>query len=397
MNNKMKQYPLFKVHIDKNSALKHLGDVFDSGFMSEGEPVTQFVEKVRPYIGHHNIVPLNSCTSALTIALRCAGIKSGDSVISPSLTCVATNMPIATCGASIDWAEIDPNTGTIDPQDVERQIRATTKAVIAVSWAGNPPALRELGAICNKYNIKLIHDAAHAFGATYRKIKTPNQEWHDLPIANWSDFTTFSLQAIKHISTGDGGLLTCRSKDDYVAAEKMKWFGMSRLYSGAKDKNGNWLPGRAQWDAPIDDFGFKFNMNNVAAAIGLSQIPHIEKILAAHRENALVYDSLFADNPYVKPLVLQPSSGSSRWVYTIVLREDLPRDKVLQELNSNGIHAGVVHVPNHHYTCFKDFYRELPRTDNFAAHQFSLPCGWWLNKEDILFIFDKLMEICKKY
>jgi perosamine synthetase len=191
------KYPIFKVHVDTESALKQLKTVLNSGFLNEGETVTELTEFFKTYFNHKNVVPLNSCTSALTLALKLSGVKPGDEVISTSMTCVASNTPIHNLGAKIVWADIDSKTGNIDPNNIEKLITNKTKAVLCVNWSGIPCELDQLRAICKKHNLKLIQDAAHSLGAKFN-----NKQIH-----HSADYTCYSLQAIKHITSGDGGML----------------------------------------------------------------------------------------------------------------------------------------------------------------------------------------------
>jgi len=378
----MKQYHLFKAHIQPDEALEQIKKVFESGFINEGIQVTELTEKLKNYFNAKNLILLNSCTSSLTMALKLSGVSKDDEVITTSMTCVATNTPIRNLDAKIVWADVNPNNGMLDPNDVRKKISSKTKAVIAVAWAGTPPELEELSKICKEKNVKLILDAAHAFGASYKGF----------PLHDWCDFTCYSFQAIKHITTGDGGALICKSDLDYKRSKSMKWFGLDRDL--AKDASGNWKG--QQWDVDIAEAGYKFNMNNVSAAIGLSQINHLDKIVSKHINNAKLYQDLLKNETNICPAAIPEGSKSSFWVFTVKLNNSsITRDDVLKKLNSIGIHAGVVHIPNHEYTAFKDYLIDLPGVNEFSNNQFSLPCGWWLSPEDIVYIAEKLKEIIK--
>lgn len=362
-------YPLFKVFVDVPNAMKEIRHVLTSGFVNEGVQVSNFVDKMRTYFDYENIVPVNSCTSALTLAMKLSGVGHDTEVIAPSMTCFATLAPIHNLGATPVWADIDSKTGNIDLDSIKDKLTDKTKAIVCVNWAGLPCDLDKLYQFCFDNDIKLIQDAAHSMGALYK----------DKHICHFADFTCYSLQAIKHITTGDGGLLTCLDEDDYKRAKNLKWFGFDR--DRCKDAKGEWKGQR--WDADIDETGYKFCMNNIAAAIGLSQIDHIEEVIQAHRKNAETYAERFANNDKITPLEIFPNSNPSHWVYTAILSEDIDRDAVIQKLNDLGIGAALVHLPCHNYTCFKDNYCELPQTDYFYKHQISLPCGWWLQRSNI--------------
>lgn len=380
------KYPIFKVHIDKEAALKELDKVLGSGFLNEGEQVTELTQKMSAYLDHPHVMLVNSCTSALTLALRLAGVKPGDSVISTAMTCVATNTPIHDVGAKIIWADIKKDTGNIDHQDVNRLLTKYphVKVVMAVDWAGMPCNFSALNQICKNHGAKLIQDAAHAFGAQY---EFPNKH-----VCHSADYTCYSLQAIKHITCGDGGILVCKDKNDFERAKRLKWFGIDR--EASKDAKGEWKGQR--WEVNIEEAGYKYHMNNVSAAIGLSQIDHIPFIVGQHYANGMIYNDLFMGNPLVTPLYC--SGGTpAYWVYTVLLDKDLNRDNILEQLNRAGIGAGVVHIPNHNYTCFDKSKTELPETEYFSKHQISLPCGWWLTAADVKHIAQTLETVIHEF
>ena len=373
------KYPMFKVHVDTDSALQQLKTVLDSGFLNEGESVIKLTEFFTSYFNHKNVVPLNSCTSALTLALKLSGVEKGDEVISTSMTCVASNTPIHNLGAKIVWADINSNTGNINPNNIEKLITSKTKAVLCVNWSGIPCELKQLKNICKKHNIKLIQDAAHSLGA----------KLDDKQIHHFADYTCYSLQAIKHITTGDGGLLVVNTnKSDFKRAKSLKWFGIDR--EATKDEKGEWKGQR--WEVDVIEAGYKFHMNNISAAIGLSQTSYIKDLINKHIKNGFLYENIFSKYDSIKPLQYPKNSTPSFWVYTVILSEHLDRDKIIKDLNTEGINAGLVHVPNHPYTCFKESITDLPQTNYFSKHQISLPCGWWLSKKDIYFIANSLLD-----
>ena len=375
----MIKYPLFKVHVDNKSALKELETVLLSGFLNEGEQVTKLTEYLINYLNHPNVVALNSCTSALTLALKLSDVQPGDEVITVSMTCVASNTPIHNLGAKIVWADINHKTGNIDPSKIEELITPKTKAILCVNWAGLPCDLKTLSEISKKYNVKLIQDAAHSFGAKYNNKQ----------VCHYADYTCYSLQAIKHITTGDGGILVVNTDNkDFNRAKKLKWFGIDR--EATKDEKGEWKGQR--WEADIEEAGYKFHMNNITAAIGISQFGKIENILNKHIENAKLYQEKFKNNELIKPLIFPENSEPTFWVYTIIIDKKIDTEKLIEILNSKSINAGLVHTPNHLYQCFKSEFKELNNTDYFYKHQISLPCGWWLEKNDIDFISETLIK-----
>ncbi len=375
------KFPLFKVHVKKDDALIQIGKVLDSGFINEGETVNEFLGKLKKYLGVQNLILVNSCTSALTIALKICGVGPNTEVISTAMTCVATNTPIINLGGEIVWSDIIASTGNIDPNEISKKITKRTKAILYVNWAGTPAEIEKIYKIGRDNNIPVIQDAAHAFGAT----------WKGRPISEFADFTCYSFQAIKHLSSGDGGAIVINDNNMNILARKLKWFGYDR--DATKDEKGEWKGQR--WEADIEkgEVGYKFNMNNIAAAIGLSQLEYIDNILNRHRRNASIYTQAFRNSKYIDCLEVPGGAVSSYWVYTCLIVDNQVRNTLLEKLNEIGVGAGLVHIPNDNYSAFSEFQTELPQTRFFEKHQISLPCGWWLSEYDCEFIAKQTLEI----
>ena len=373
------KYPLFKVHANTEILMPRLKKVLESGFINEGREVTQFKEMLKKYWQAENVTMTSSCTASLMMALKIAGVNHESEVIAPSMTCVATNVSTEWLGAKTVFADIDYKTGNIDPGDVKKKITSKTRAVICVNWAGIPCNLEELQNICNEHGLKLIQDAAHSFGSKYK----------GKDICHWADITCYSFQAIKHITSGDGGAVVCLSDADHEYACRLKWYGFDR--DRLKDEDGNWKGRR--WDSNIVDVGWKLNMNNISAIIGITNLEEHEKIVGKHKQNARVYNQRFLNNKNIMALSVAEHSDPAYWIYTVLLDKDIERDKVIQKMKEKDIHTGVVHIPNHPYDCF-DFDDVLENTDLFSKHQICIPCGWWLEEEDISYIADSLVAAC---
>lgn len=342
------------------SALEGLEKVLLSGYIGQGPKVEEFEKGLSPWVGNQNILTVNAGTSALHLALRLANVTSDSEVISTPMTCSATNSPIMERGATIVWADINPWTGNIDPVDVERKITSKTKAILAVHWGGYPCDLDQLYAISKKYGIPLIEDAAHAFGATYK----------DQPIGSGPSLTCFSFQAIKLLTTGDGGLLCCPSMQDYRRGKLLRWFGIDRE-APRKDL-------RVEED--ILEYGYKFHMNDISASIGLDQLKYTKGLLETAQANALYYDRALSGLKKVSKLDYRFDRKSSYWLYTI--RVD-GRESFQEYMKSQGVMVSQVHVRNDIHTAFKAFRRSLPGVDEFSKYQVSIPVGWWVEPQDI--------------
>tara|TARA_Y100000592_G_scaffold19004_1_gene29074 strand:- start:49936 stop:51027 length:1092 start_codon:yes stop_codon:yes gene_type:complete len=357
--------PLFKVHTPDNVG-QELQKVFDSGFISEGEQSDKFEQQFSNYIGNKDTCLVNSCTSALTLSYDLSGVGPGKEVISTPMTCMATNEPIQTMGAKIVWADIDPTTGNIDPESVKKKISKNTAAIVGVHWSGIPFEIDTINQIAKENDIRVIEDAAHALGSRYNgKL-----------IGNHSDYVCFSFQAIKHLTTGDGGALVTNVGDAGLI-RKLRWFGLDRKYKGSK------------WEQDIKRSGYKFHMNNINATVGLCQMPYVNKIVNAHIENGKFYDENINNK---KIIVLKKSDNivSSSWIYSILVKN---RESLKNYLAKHGISSDVVHVRNDKYSVFSKFQsNDLKGCDEFCSKLLNIPVGWWVSKSEREYIVSVLNE-----
>jgi len=353
---------LMKIHIPKNIG-KTLQEVFDSGFITEGEYSDTFERMIGKYIQNENVCLVNSCTSALTLAAHMCNIKPGDEVITTAMTCMATNEPFFNMGAKLVFADIQKDTGNIDVVDIERKITDKTKAIIMVHWAGQPCDIDKINTLAKKHNIKTIEDAAHALRSTYMGKR----------IGSHSDYVCFSFQAVKHLSTGDGGAIACKTEEDAVRIRKLRWFGLDRNFKAPPGQ-----PPASRWEQDITESGYKFHMNNINACIGIEQMKYIDGLIDKHIANGKYYDENI-NNPNIKTLTRDDNSTSGYWIYTILVQD---RKKFKKYLEQNGISSDVAHVRNDQYTCFKQFKTKNPSLDYFDKHQLNIPVGWWLTDKD---------------
>jgi len=363
-----KNIPLFKVFMPE-SVFEPLRKVLLSGYIGEGPRVEEFEHRLGAWFDNNNVLAVNNGTAALQLALRLANVGYGDEVVSTAMTCSATNEPILALGAKIIWADIDPWTANIDPKDVARKITPQTKAIMCVHWGGYPCELDELNAIADEHGIKLIEDACHAFGSTY----------HGKPIGSHSDFACFSFQAIKHMTTVDGGALVCKSEADRQRGRLLRWYGIDRK-SKRKD---------LRCEADIVEYGYKFHMNDVTAVIGLEQLKYVAETIEKHRANAARYNEAFRNLETVRPLRYENDRRSTYWLYTMRVKD---RRKFMEHMKKAGITVSQVHARNDTHTMFKDFRAELPGVDEFTSEQVSIPVGWWLTEKDLAGIINAVIE-----
>jgi dTDP-4-amino-4,6-dideoxygalactose transaminase len=348
--------PLFKVFCPDGLG-PYLEEVFQSGFVTEGEYSDKFEQMFAEFIGNHYCSLTNNCTAALTLAYRLCGLTPDDEVISTPMTCSATNEPIMVFGSKIVWADIDPTTGNICPESVKQRISSKTKAIAAVHWAGQPFDLEAVGQIAQEHGIKIVEDCAHALGSTFNGKK----------IGTHGNYSCFSFQAIKHLTTADGGAITCDCEEDDHRIKLLRWYGLDRRYPGNK------------WEQDIAESGYKFHMNNVNAAIGIKQMNHVEGIIRRHQENGKYYDQ-HIDNSRVQKIRRDSRAESAQWIYSLLVDD---QDAFKTHMREQGVATDVVHVRNDRYSAFKAFARDdLPGVKEFCDHMMNIPVGWWVSDED---------------
>ena len=378
------KYPLFKIKINKNKSLKLIDKVFNSGFINEGNEVSKLTEALSRVLGSKKIVLTNSGTSALTIAYKLSGVKPGKNVVSSPMTCIASNTPIINLGGSIKWADVDPSNGMVTIDTIKKKIDKNTVAVSFVNWGGIIPEIDEIYRFCKTKRIYLIQDAAHSFLAKYNSKH----------ICEYADFTCYSFQAIKHFTCGDGGAIISKNLNNFKKSKRLKWFGYDR--DSSKDKYGNWKKPQENADIKENDIGYKFNMNNISAAIGLGEVKNINSTITKHIRNANLYNKHFKNQKKIIPIRQSLKARSVYWVYTIILDKSLDRTKIIKNLKKHNISSGQIHIPNDIYSCFKKYKVPLPGIRKFSKHQLNLPCGWWLKPKDINFIAKILIKIANE-
>ena len=373
--------PLFKVFVSKNVD-KPLLEVIHSGYIGEGPKVAEFESNLKSYFGNEKLVTLNSGTAGLHLAYHITLHQNDykgyynsntDEIITTPITCTATNTPIISNGAKIVWADVDPITGSISPKDIERKITKKTKAVSIVHWGGNPCQIDEINKIAHDAGIKTIEDGAHSMGMEYKGKK----------FGNHSDFSVNSLQAIKHITSVDGGLLWFKSEKDYERAKLLRWYGIDRTIREGIDL-------RCELDVP--EAGYKFHMNDVCAVIGNENFKHVDEILSKHRENAAFYNEAFKGNDKITVLPENPDGKSSYWLYTIHVNN---RDELMHKLKDVGIMTSKVHARNDTHSMFAEFRTNLPGVESFNRTHICIPVGWWVSKDDREYIAENVIKYVK--
>ena len=343
---------LFYPYIPKKS-ISSLRNVLSGRWIGQGPLVNKFEEKFsRMFARGNTCVATGAGTDALHVSYILAGLKAGDEVIAPVFTCTATNIPFLYMGVKIKFADVDPLTMNISVDSVKKLITPKTKAVICMHYAGLPCNMDELKKITSKNKIPLIEDAAHALGAMY----------DNKPIGSISEFTSFSFQAVKHITTGDGGMLCIKNKKLLKKAQRIRWFGIDR-----EGKH------KGIWENDIIEVGYKYQMTDISASIGLEALKNFKNILNHRKKLFEVYLSELSKN---KNIICVNDDDKrkkhSAWLFTILLEK---KDYLQKKLRENKIETNQVHFRNDKYSIFKKFARnyKFPNMDFIENKYLVLP------------------------
>jgi perosamine synthetase len=365
---------LFYPYVSKSS-IKIINKTLNSRWIGQGPLVDKFEKKFsHMFLYNKDCVSVGSGTDALHLAYLLAGLKKGDEVIAPVFTCTATNIPLLYIGVNIKFADINPLTMNIDIGSVKKLITKKTKAIVCVHYAGIPCEMEALLEISKKFNLKIIEDAAQALGATYNNKN----------IGTIGDYGAYSFQAIKHITTGDGGLLSIKKIDDIEKAKRLRWFGIDRN----KKQQG-------VWKNDIKEIGYKYQMTDLGASVGYCGLLDFKKVLNHRRK---IYDVYLDELKNNKKITIihdyDKKKKSAAWIFTIALKERVFLQKKLREKN---IETNQVHFRNDKYSIFKKFcYKsQFPNMDFLEKKYLVLPVHTKMNSNDAKYICDQIKKIIK--
>jgi len=349
--------PLFWPQIYKDEWLAELEKVFSTRWIGQGPLVDEFEKQFSRKFGYPWCLAVNSGSAALELAYHLVGIKPGDEVITPVFTCTATNLPLVRRGAKIIFADIDENL-TILYDDVRAKVNQNTKAIVVVTLGGHFVDTRifELGA---KLGIPVIVDAAQSLGV---------REKH-------GDYVCYSFQAIKHFTTGDGGMLVVNTYDTYERAKRLRWFGIDRE---KKAKQGWRCMVNHQMAQEIEEAGGKWHMNDIAAAMGLVGLRHSDEILS-HRKMLCNYYSVKLSLPHVY--------GGSCWLFAILTPE---RNHLMEFLRSREIECDLIQLRNDLFKVFGGKRWDLPNMNRLEHEYLYLPLNCKTTLYDIDYIVDAI-------
>ena len=261
------------------------------------------------------------------------------------------------------WADVDPSSGNMAPESLAGKITPRTKAIVVVHYAGVPVRLAEIAAIAARHGVPIVEDAAHALGASYDGAQ----------IGNHSEYVIFSFQAIKHMTTGDGGMLLCRREEDLPRGRRIRWFGIDRA--------------QPRTSVDVRDVGYKYNTNNITAAFGLAQLEVIQHAIQRHMDNGAFFERVLANVSGLRVCSYDAVAQPSHWLYTVLAER---RDDLARRLAARGIECSLVHRRNDLHPVFGASRSHLPGLDDYYSRMLHMPCGWWVGDEEREYIADSI-------
>jgi len=352
--------PLFTPHIPAGAA-DRITQTLATRWIGQGPQVDAFEERFeKQFCGDHRALAVGSGTDALHLAYLLAGVRAGDEIVTPVFTCTATNIPLRYLGATPVFADIEPSSLNVDPEHVRSLMSERTRAIVCVDYGGLPCDLAALRAIADEYGVPLIEDSAQALGATF----------DGQPIGSLADHTIFSFQAIKHITTGDGGMLSIRDHAQVGDARSLRWFGINR----EKKQLG-------VWENDITLIGYKYQMTDIGAAMGHAALDEWDTTLALRRTLFARYVEGLEGADGVTVLSLPDERREhAAWLFTIAVDD---RRALQDKLYAQGIEANQVHYRNDRYSIFGQRRDNLPAMDAMEERYLVLPLHTRMTVDDV--------------
>jgi dTDP-4-amino-4,6-dideoxygalactose transaminase len=364
-----------------------VAETLRSGWITSGPKVRQFEEHFERFIGDGvDCVAVSSATAGLHLALEACGVQAGDEVIVPTHTFAATAEVVRYIGGDVAFTDVDPSTYCMDPRSIERCIGPRTRAIIPVHFGGLVCEMDAILKIAKRFNLAVIEDAAHAFGSAYRNKLVGTFE---------SDATVFSFHATKVLTTGEGGMLVTKNSAVAERAKVMRTHGIDR------DAFSRQTAGNYTWRYEVVAPGFKYNMTDIAAAIGITQLARARMLLERRKALAQRYNEGLSGLPLISPPTPKESLAHSWHLYVVQLTEEasLLRDDVLRALYDKGIECSVHYIPLHLQPYWRDRYNllpeQFPNSQRLSERSLSLPLYTRMTDADQDRVIDAVRDVLR--
>jgi UDP-4-amino-4,6-dideoxy-N-acetyl-beta-L-altrosamine transaminase len=363
-----KDFLPYGLHDISHEDITAVTDVLKGNWITTGPNVTAFEKAFAAYTCAKHAVAVNSGTAALDIAVGALGLKQGDEAITTPLTFAATSNALAYHGVKPVFADIDPRTWNIDPADVRRKITPRTKAIVYVDYSGQPCDIAELRAIADEHKLFLIEDAAHAAGARYQ----------GKPVGTQADVTAFSFHPVKHITTGEGGMVTTNNE------QLAKTMLLLRNHGIDKDAGARYGP-NAGWAYDMKALGRNYRITDFQCALGISQLKRLDAFVAKRRELAALYKKLLPAN--VQAIEEKPDRASAWHIFPVLLPAGTNRDAVFQKMRAANIGVNVHYIPLYRHSYYQQHYptdaKNFPITEDVFSRLITLPLFPKMTEQDV--------------
>ncbi len=386
MNKRDEFLPYCRPYFD-DEELNRVADVLKSGWWTKGSVTREFEKVFAEYVGAKYAVAVNSCTAAMHIALVAKGIGEGDEVISTPMTFCSTINTIVHTGAKPVLVDIDSKTGLIDVDKIEAAITEKTKAIVPVHYAGQSCDMDKINAIAEKYGLFVLEDCAHALSTEYKGRK----------IGSMGNACAYSFYVTKNISTAEGGMLTTDDEELYEKASVLSLHGMSK---NAWSRYGT----KGDWKYEVCDPGFKYNLTDIAAALGIAQMNKLDEMQAIRTEYAEMYNKAFDEIDGITYLKDNGLGKNSAHLYVIQIDKDkfnIDRDAFIELLKDYNIGTSVHFIPicMHPYYINNFGYKkgDFPATEKMFEGIISLPLYPSMSREDVMYVIEAVREIAREH
>ncbi len=371
------------------SDIDSVNDVLKSDFLTQGPTVPIFEKKISEYVGSKFAVAVNSATSALHIGCMSLGIEKGDIVWTSSISFVASANCAIYCGAKVDFLDVNPIDANICIENLKNKLftakkeNKLPKAIIVVHFAGASSNMKEIYDAVNPLGIRILEDASHALGASFKKNKIGS--------CNFSDIAVFSFHPVKMITTGEGGMLLTNNKNIYAKAQSLRTHGIVRNNFQYRKKD-------SPWYYEQQDLGFNYRMNDIQAALGISQLTKLDNFVKKRRQIAKTYDDFFTKNNinFLRP---NNYTNSSYHLYCILVKKGI-RKKLFNFLRSKDIGVNVHYIPIYRHPFYKKMgfiERDFPNSENYYQRTISIPIFTQMKREIQSYVVNTIIEGIKKF
>jgi dTDP-4-amino-4,6-dideoxygalactose transaminase len=380
---KDREYLVFGSPIIGQPEIDEVIATLKSGWLGTGLKVARFEEDMRQYKSANYAAALNSCTAAIHLSMLAIGVKPGDEIITTPMTFCATVNAIIHAGATPVLADVDPITMNIDPAEVKKKVTSKTKAILPVHFAGRPCDMDSLMNIAQENDLKVIEDCAHAIEAQYKGQH----------VGTFGDFGCLSFYVTKNIITGEGGMVLAKSKEDIA---RIKVLGLHGMSADAWKRFGD----EGYKHYYVVEAGFKYNMMDLQAAIGIHQIKMVKKYWERRKEIWDRYQAAFVDLPISLPAEPGPHSKLAYHLYTILINKEeagVSRDEFLNAMAERNIGVGVHYLSIPEHPLYQDKFgwkaEEYPNAMKIGRQTVSLPLSAKLSDDDVAYVISTVKEI----